>query len=306
MISILIGACSFIFLSTLVLTTWVSFSQRKLRRLTPCRSIETQLPMVSIVIPARNEEEDIAASLRSILKQDHIDLEVIVVNDHSTDRTQKIVQAIAVTDSRVTVINNPELNVGWLGKANAMQAGAVKSSSDYLIFTDADIIHSETCFASALQASLDNQYDLFSFSPLWLNKTLAENINLPMYFMAFLKLMLLPGIDNPTSKNALASGAFMLVRRTVFEDEGGFESVKGNMFDDVGFAEHLKSKNYRVSYWLGPECAKVRLFKNTKDAFWGTTKNILSAVDGKVILAFPCKSLEHGQLTSLLRGPASP
>lgn len=285
--SILIATCSFILLSTLGLICWSILSQQRLPRLTPSQSFKDHLPMVSIVIPARNEEEDIAASLNSILEQDHVNLEITVVNDHSTDSTQEIIEAIALTDSRITVINNPELNDGWLGKANAMQVGAVIATGDYLIFTDADIIHSETCFASALQASIDNRYDFFSFSPLWINETLAENINLPMYFMGFLKLMSIPAIDNPTSQNALASGAFMLVKRKIFEDVGGFECVKRNMFDDVGFAEHLKSKRYQVSYWLGPECSKVRLFKNTKDAFWGTTKNILSAVDGKVILAFP-------------------
>ena len=283
--SILFSACIFISLATLCLSVWSIAAQKKLPRLKPSQLFDEPLPLLTVVIPARNEEEDIEKSLSNILKQKHVALEVVVINDHSSDKTQKIVEAIALEDTRVTVINNPELRDGWLGKANAMQTGATIANGDYIVFSDADIIHSQTCFASALETFLNNEYDFFSFSPLWINKTLAENINFPMYFMGFLKLMSVPKIDDPTSKNALASGAFMLVKRSVFENEGGFECVKGNMFDDIGLAEHLKSKRYRVSYWLGPECSSVRLFKNSKDAFWGTTKNILSAVNGNVSLA---------------------
>ena len=284
---ILFSACVFIFLTTLCLIVWSIVAQKKLPQLKPSHSFDESLPLLTVVIPARNEEEDIEKSLVTILKQKHIALEVIVVNDHSSDTTQEIIEAVALEDTRVTVINNPELRDGWLGKANAMQTGAAIANGDYIVFTDADIIHSQTCFASALEIFLSHEYDFFSFSPLWINKTLAENINFPMYFMGFLKLMSIPKIDDPTSKNALASGAFMLVKRSVFKNERGFECVKGNMFDDVGLAEHLKSKRYRVSYWLGPECSRVRLFKNSKDAFWGTTKNILSAVNGNVSLALP-------------------
>ena len=79
----------------------------------------------------------------------------------------------------------------------------------------------------------------------------------------------------------------MATKTIVFHETGGFECVKGDMFDDVGLARYLKSNHYRVSYWLAPECSQVRLFKNASDAFWGTTKNILGAVEGHVELALP-------------------
>lgn len=244
-------------------------------------------PKISVIIPARNEEQDIVASVGSILNQQGVDLEVIVVNDHSTDRTGALVKDIARGDSRVTVLDNPPLQSGWLGKVNAMQYGAVRATGDYLIFTDADILHTPTCFSSALTVMQQQSYDFFSFSPLWMNKSVWEHVNIPIYFVGFIKLLTISGLDDPASPNALATGAFMLMKTTVLHEIGGFECVKGEIFDDVGLARVLKANHYRMSYWLAPECSRVQLFKNAHDAFWGTTKNILGAVEGRVELALP-------------------
>jgi len=245
------------------------------------------LPKLSIIIPARNEEHDIAVALRSVLDQQEVGLEVIVVNDHSTDRTGEIVEEIARSDPRVTVLHDPLLLPGWLGKANAMQFGAAQATGDYLVFTDADILHAPTCFTSALAVMEQDEYDFFSFMPLWVNESIWEHMNLPIYFVGFIKFLLTSGLDDPTSPDAVASGAFMMMKTTVFREVGGFECVKGEMFDDVGLARFMKAHHYHVGYWLAPECSRVRLFKTARDAFWGTTKNILGAVDGHATLALP-------------------
>ncbi|MFC1859605.1 glycosyltransferase family 2 protein [Thermodesulfobacteriota bacterium] len=255
--------------------------------MSPSPPSEPLSPKISVIIPARNEEHDVAAALRSVLNQQGVDLEVIVVNDHSTDGTGTLVEEIARSNSRLTVLHDPPLRPGWLGKCNAMQYGAEKATGDYLVFTDADILHAPACFASSFTVMQHHAYDLFSFSPLWANESLWEHVNMPIYFVGFIKLLALPGLDDPASPNALATGAFMLISAKVFHENGGFESVKGDMFDDVGLARVLKARQYRVSYWFAPECSRVRLFKNAYDAFWGPTKNILGAVEGHIGLAFP-------------------
>ena len=93
--------------------------------------------------------------------------------------------------------------------------------------------------------------------------------------------------EDPDSPHALASGALMLVRARAFHDIGGFQQIKGEMLDDVALARILKKQGYRVAYRIAPECLRVRLFKNSYDAFWGTTKNILVAVEGQPWLAIP-------------------
>jgi len=100
-------------------------------------------------------------------------------------------------------------------------------------------------------------------------------------------LLATPGLENPDSSHAVASGALMLIETPVFREIGGFQGVKGEMFDDVGLARLLKNKHYHIGYRLAPECLQVRLFKNNRDAFWGTTKNILTAVEGHEWLGVP-------------------
>jgi hypothetical protein len=284
---IILTTCGLIVFFTLAVTVRSLLAQKHMSWLVPSPPSGQTFSKVSVIIPARNEEHDIVDSLHSVLNQQGVDLEVIVVNDHSTDRTGALVEEITRGDSRVTVLHDPPLQSGWLGKVNAMQYGSAKATGDYLVFTDADILHAPSCFASALTVMQQHTYDLFSFSPQWMNESVWEHVNIPIYFVGFIKLLSLSGLDNPVSPNALASGAFMVIKTTVFQETGGFECVKDDMFDDVGFARSLKANQYRVSYWFAPACSQVRLFKNAHDAFWGTTKNILGAVEGHAGLALP-------------------
>jgi glycosyltransferase involved in cell wall biosynthesis len=266
-------------------------AQRRVRWLFPLSTPTDEIRKISVIIPARNEEQDIASSLRSVLNQEGVDLEVIVVNDHSTDRTAEIADNIARSDSRVRVLHNPPLIQGWLGKCNAMQYGAANATGDYLLFTDADVVHAPHSFVTALNAMLKNDYDFFSLFPLWDNQSFWENVNMPIYFFGVAKLLATPGLEDPNTANALATGTLMLISTRVFREIGGFQGVKGEMLDDVAMARLLKTHHYRVGYRLAPDCLQVRLFKNNHDAFWGTTKNILVAVEGHLWLAIPLSIL---------------
>jgi glycosyltransferase involved in cell wall biosynthesis len=262
-------------------------AQKRIRWLFPSSDPVHATQMISVIIPARDEEQDIAASLHSILNQEGVDLEVIVVNDHSTDHTRQIVDDIAQSDSRLKVLHDPALPQGWLGKCNAMQKGAEVATGAYLLFTDADIVHTPGCFATVVNLMQEEGYDFISLLPFLENHSFWENVNMPIYFFGLAKLLATPGLEDPESPNALASGALMLISARVFRDIGGFHNVKGEMLDDVGLARLLKKQRYRVGFRIAPECLRVRLFKNSHDAFWGTTKNILVAVEGHPWLAIP-------------------
>jgi len=279
--------CGLVTLFGLAITVKCLLAQKRIQWLLPS-STPVHFPgRVSVIIPARNEEYDIAPALRSILNQEGVDLEVIVVNDHSTDRTGDIVDRIAQSDPRVTVLHDPPLQNGWLGKCNAMQQGAQRAGGEYLLFTDADIVHAPGCFVTVLSEMQQNTYDLISLFPRCINRSLWENINIPIYFFGVAKVLATPGLEDPDSPNAVASGALMLIKARVFHKVDGFERIKGEMFDDVGLARLLKARHYRVGYRLAPDCVQVQLFKNNRDAFWGNTKNILTAVEDHVWLALP-------------------
>lgn len=279
--------CGIITLYWLGVTLKCIVVQKRIDWLSPSSATIDGTKKMSVIIPARNEEKDIAAALASVLRQNGVELEVIVVNDHSSDRTGEIVDDISQSDSRVKVIHNPALKQGWLGKCNAMQHGAAQATGDFFLFTDADIIHAQDCFATVLHTMQQENFDFISLFPLFDNQSFWENVNVPIYFFGLAKLLATPGLNDPNSSNAVASGALMLIKTEVFKDIGGFNGVKAEMLDDVGLARLLKKHSYRVGYRLAPDCLQVRLFKSNRDAFWGTTKNILVAVEGHMWLAIP-------------------
>ena len=134
---------------------------------------------LSVIVPARNEEQDLAESLGSVLAQDGVELEVIVVNDHSSDRTALIADSFAVADSRVRVIHDPDLPAGWLGKCNAMQKAAALADGEVLLFTDADIVHAPRCFVTGLAEMEAHELDFLSLFPRMRCVSVGENIIVP-------------------------------------------------------------------------------------------------------------------------------
>jgi chlorobactene glucosyltransferase len=242
---------------------------------------------VTVIVPARNEEQDLAAALESILQQTDVTLEVIVVDDHSTDRTGMIAAAAARADPRVQVIQQPPLPPGWLGKQNAMQQAAVQGSGAYLLLTDADILHQPACLALALTEMAQHKLDFLSLLPLVRCGSLWENVLTPGFAWGIMTRFARPGFRDGTGADAYAAGAFMLVRRDAFQAIGGFEAIKADMCDDIGLARRLKKHGYHVGVRAGPHLLQVRLFKSAADAFWGPTKNILSRLHGRIWLAPP-------------------
>ncbi len=235
-------------------------------------------------MPARNEEEDLGRSIESVLAQEEVELEVIVVNDHSTDRTGAIADAAAGRDGRVRVIHDPELPPGWLGKCNAMQKAAGIATGEMLLFTDGDIIHERRCFATALAEIERRELDFFSLFPRMECISLWENIIVPS-LIGGLAILATPGIEDPSSSEALGAGAFLMVRAPVFRAIGGFESVRGEIADDLALARAIKANGYRVGLRLAPEFLHVRLYKGNRHAFWAMTKNILVGLHGRFWLA---------------------
>jgi glycosyltransferase involved in cell wall biosynthesis len=177
--STLIVICSIVTLYAAVMALLCVLVQRRLRWLTPDAAPLPTAETLSVVMPARNEAVDLAAALHSILAQEGVHLEVTVVNDHSTDRTGAIADAIARTDPRVRVIHDPPLPPGWLGKCNAMQQGAAGATGDTLLFADADVVQAPTGFATALRAMRENAGDFFSLWPRLENRTVWEHANIP-------------------------------------------------------------------------------------------------------------------------------
>jgi glycosyltransferase involved in cell wall biosynthesis len=233
---------------------------------------------LSVVIPARNEEEDIEQALRSVLSQKGVELHVIVVNDHSTDRTGVIVRRLAVEDPRITVVENPPLQTGWLGKQNAMNHGvaiASRFAHELVLFTDADVVHGPESFVTGVAVLQRRGLDFLSFTPRIVCESFWENVFIPLPLFA-LTTSNAGGVNNPNSPKAWAAGSFMLIKTDVLRDVGGIASVKSAILDDTELARVVKRSGHRVGYHLGPKLMHVRMFKGNRHAFWGPTKNAIA------------------------------
>lgn len=245
---------------------------------------------ISVIVPARNEEEDLEEAVQSILDQVGVQVQVVIVNDHSTDRTGEISNQLARVDERVTVIHDPPLSAGWFGKVNAMQTGLQFAKHDFILFTDADVMHAPTCFAWTLEQLLKDELDLFSLAPYFELESFWENVILPHTLIAGTVQFLMQNVNDPTSKNGAAAGALMLMNRQGLEKIGGLASIRNCFLDDVELAKQFKRHDMDARIMFVPDLLRVRLFKSNTGAFWGLTKNILGAVDN-IAMAVPAMFL---------------
>ena len=252
--------------------------------------IDGVLARLSVVIPARNEGEDIEEALRSVLGQKGVEFHVIVVNDHSTDRTGEILSRLAGEDSRITLVENPPLEPGWLGKPNAMNHGVAFASDELILFTDADVVHCPTSFATGIAFLQKQGLDFVSFIPRFVCESFWENVFMPLSLFP-LTANSARGLSDPKSPEAWAAGAFMLIKANVLKDVGGIETVKSAILDDKELARVVKRKGYRVGYHLAPEMMRVRMFKSNRHAFWGPTKNAIAITFSHPWMSLPAMGL---------------
>ena len=206
-------------------------SYRRCKSVVPERHFDPdprKRPKVSVVIPGRNEEGDIENTIRGVLDQPGVDVEVIVINDHSTDRTGEIINRIAASDPRVRALHDPPLKEGWLGKANAMQYGSQFATGDYIVFTDADISHKPGSFIAAVHEMQEHRLQLLSMMPLFIWESIWENSAAPAFLIALTNFLSGP-IHDPESDDALAIGAIIMVEADTYKQLGGHEAVRNQI-----------------------------------------------------------------------------
>lgn len=237
-------------------------------------------PLVSVLIPARNEAENIHRCLSSLSKQDYPNLEIIVLDDNSTDRTSEVVQEFAVKDSRISLVNGAPLKKGWLGKCFACHQLAKQAKGDYFVFTDADTLHFGNTISKALAALINNKLDALSIYPSQITVTFHERMTVP--FINFAILSFMPLVLVKKAKSAFFStgiGQFFLFKREVYEKFGGHESVKGEILEDIHISKQVKKFGYKIMVFDGSNNIFCRMYHNFDEVINGFSKFIFAAFD---------------------------
>ncbi|HOF17490.1 MAG TPA: glycosyltransferase family 2 protein [Phycisphaerae bacterium] len=199
-------------------------------------------PFVSVLVAAKDEEQNIETCVRTMLSQEYPNFEVIVCNDRSADRTGEIVARIAAEDPRVRLVNITELPEGWCGKNNAMRQGARAARGEWICMIDADCRQtSPRTLSTAVQYALDRGADLLSVLPVLEMKGFWENVVQPVCGGVMMIWFNPDKVNSPRHPHAYANGAFMLMKRSAYDAVGGHEAVRNQVNEDMHLAAITKA-----------------------------------------------------------------
>jgi glycosyltransferase involved in cell wall biosynthesis len=235
---------------------------------------------VSIIVPARNEEEDIELSLTRLLELDYDNYEVIAVNDRSTDRTGEIMERVAenpvLTSGRLRVIHHRELPAGWLGKTHAMWTATNEATGDWLLFTDADVLFKPDSVRRAIAYAEAKKADHVVLFPRIIMKQPGEYM-----MIAFFHTMFVFGhrpwkVADPKSQDHMGVGAFNLIRQSVYEAVGTYKALRMEVIDDMKLGKVVKNAGYAQRNVFGGDLISLRWANGAMGVVNNLTKNFFA------------------------------
>jgi chlorobactene glucosyltransferase len=250
-------------------------------------------PLLSVIVPARNEARNIRRCVEALLAQAYPDLEVIVVDDRSSDETPHILAEILADHSsepasdpatqentpspgkpHLHVIQGEELPAGWAGKPHALVQGVAASHGEWLCFVDADTFAGSHLLSSAWAKAEELRADLLTLLTDQELGSFWEKVVLPVVFMALSVGFPAQHVNDPRKPDAIANGQFILIRRAVYQAIGGHGAVKDRIDEDKGLAEAVKGAGYRLIFADGRRVVRTRMYTSLPEMWEGWTKNI--------------------------------
>jgi hypothetical protein len=239
-------------------------------------------PPLSVIFAARDEEAELERALRSLLALDYAPLEVVAVDDRSTDRTPEILARVAAEDPRLRVIRVDRLPAGWLGKNHALRLGAEAARGELLLFTDADVVMAPTLGARAVAMLLRGGWDHLTVPPRMEMPTLASRVS-GAGFGVFFNLYARPWrMPHPRSRAVAGIGAFNLVRAGAYRAAGGHDAIPLKVDDDMWLGRLLKRAGFRGVMAVAPGLLALRWYASLPDMIRGLTKNMFAGQNYRV------------------------
>ncbi|HEY0604079.1 MAG TPA: glycosyltransferase family 2 protein, partial [Herpetosiphonaceae bacterium] len=293
-------------------------SANRVPLLVPVESRQEQMPSLTVIIPARNEAGRIGRCLEGLAEQQLPDLDVLVLDDNSTDNTAEVVRSFGARLPRLRVISGAALPSGWAGKCWACWQAAQASNAEWLLFLDADTAPLPGMLATLLGYARSHRLDLLTLLPLLELGSWWERVLMPPFVGLIQAIYPIDRVNDPRSSLALANGQCILVRRAAYFAVDGHRAVHDSVLEDVRLAQTIKGAGYRMEAVGGPELMRVRMYTRFSEVAEGLRKNALagyraggtlrSGVGGarQALLAFgPLLLIAAGLLLAVLGRPES-
>ncbi|GAC1450997.1 MAG: hydroxychlorobactene glucosyltransferase CruC [Ktedonobacterales bacterium] len=241
--------------------------------------------LVSIIVPARDEERNIRTCVESLLEQEYPHFEVLVVDDGSRDATPDILAQIQRSHpqrERLRVARVDELPAGWAGKPHALHVGASLARGSWLLFTDADTRHTPAALGAALACARARQIDLFSLGTRQDLPDFWGRVLMPVAYTGIGMLYPTSQVNDPASDVAIANGQYILIRRAVYNVLGGYGNprLRGTVLDDRDLAREVKRAGYRIELADGRDLVQTRMYHGLGEHWQGWSKNAYAGSRG--------------------------
>ncbi|OQX52023.1 MAG: hypothetical protein B5M53_09630 [Candidatus Cloacimonas sp. 4484_209] len=245
-------------------------------------------PLVSVLVPARDESDNIEKCITSLANQDYPNYELIVLDDNSSDDTLIKLEKLKEKFPKLQYISGKSLPVGWTGKNFSCYTLSQYAKGQWLLFTDADTVHRKQSISRAVSSAIRYKAMLLSVIPDITIETIAEHIFVPIIYFGLLTFLPLRLVNSSRfSKVVIALGPFMLINADFYRKIGGHEKIKGEIVDDFRLAQEVKKNGGKQLFMNGKETVRVRFYKNFA-AFWnGFSKNSFGAFDNSPLVFLP-------------------
>ncbi len=244
-------------------------------------------PLLSVLIPARNEEQNIGTVLDDLTAQDYQSIEILVYDDLSEDNTADMVKAKSQADPRIRCLSGKPLPEGWNGKNHACHLLSLNARGDYLLFVDADVRIGNGLFRNALSMAKKNKLQLLSIFPTQEMKTFGEKITVPVMNWILTSLLPLPMVLHSKKPSlAAANGQFMLFEKENYFQHQWHKTFRKEKAEDIAIMKAIKRKGYRGQTLLGDKSVRCRMYSGYHDAIEGFSKNVNAYFGNSYAVAF--------------------
>jgi cellulose synthase/poly-beta-1,6-N-acetylglucosamine synthase-like glycosyltransferase len=231
-------------------------------------------PKVSIILPARNEENFIGKCLDSLIKQDYQNYKIIVIDDSSDDSTWKIISEYAKNNSKIVPVSAKPKPDGWIGKNWACMEGYDKATGELLLFTDADTNHSKNVISLAVAHLNSFDLDALSAIPKMLTLDFWTSITLPMISTFLHTRFSALNVNNPSKKTGYFFGSFFIIKKETYEKVGMHEGVKHEIIEDGALGKKVKESGYKMKMVRGEHLIEA-VWARDKGTLWDALKRLM-------------------------------